>query len=200
MADEDGDRRGKEMQLQLAGKGAGKRARHGPSMVTERPIICAVGPTQRKADGRHSAIAQADATHTGNPSDSASPRRTSAPRAPPSPPESWEGAASTSAAAARHQVLDGMPRSGAAGRRRRRRRRRRLARCDGVEGGLRWLWVVRRCRRGTVTAAAGAGGAGRRRGMPQVGVRMEERELTGRLTFSDWEKSEKCVLERSGAK
>jgi len=129
--------------------------------VKEMPSICAVGPTQRKAGGRHSASAQADATHTGNPSDSASPRRTSATRAPPSPPGPLVAAASASAlaAAARHPVLGGMPRIGAA------ERRRRQARGVGVEGDSRRLREVRRQRPGRVTAAAGAGGAGRRRGM-----------------------------------
>lgn len=102
-----------------------RKGRPRPSIVKERPSICAVGPTQRKAGGRHSARAQADATHTGNPSDRASPMRTIAPRTPPSPPGAWEGtaSASASAAAARHAVLDEMPRSGVAGRRRRQARR-----------------------------------------------------------------------------
>ena len=121
------------------------------------PSICAVGPTQRKAGGRHSASAQADATHTGNPSDSASPTRTSAPRAPPLPPGDWEGAAS--APAARHPVLDGMPCSGVA------TGTRRQARDGGVEEALRRLRGVRMRWRGMVTAAAGAGGEGRRRSM-----------------------------------
>ena len=136
--------------------------------MKERPSICAVGPTQRKAGGRQRASAQADATHTGNPSDRASPTRTTAPRTPPSPPGAWEGAASASAAA-RHPVLDGMPRarSGVAGRRRRQARR------GGVDVALRRLWGASRIRRGAVTAAAGAGGEGLRRSMPRDGVRKE---------------------------
>jgi len=137
--------------------------------VKERPSICAVGPTQRKAGGLHRASAQADATHTGNPSDRASPMRTIAPRTPASPPGTCEGAASASAAAARHPVFDGMPRSGAAGRRRRQARR------GGVDVALRRLWGVRRIRRGTVTAAAGAGGEGLRRSMPKDGERGRNR-------------------------
>lgn len=118
---------------------AGARENHGPSIVKERPIICVVGPTQRKDAGRHSARAQADDTHTGNPSESTSPRRTSASRTPPPPPEPWDGAASASAAAARHPVLNGgMPRGGAAV------RRRRQARDGGEDVALRRLWEVRR--------------------------------------------------------
>lgn len=154
-------------------------------MVKESPTIRAVGPTQRKAGGRHSASAQADATHTGNPSDSASPTRTINPRTVPSPPPPPAGTSDDAASVAARHPLEEMPvpwqgRSGAAG------RRPGPVSGRGEEWSLNDLWSVstwRPRRREGGPAAVGAGGAWwrRARGMPVT---------ISRLTRANWELGE----------